>query len=645
MRIWFTCCVLGVSMLLWAGKGTYAQTEKQERYRSYKSKSAVSDKKGLLTEADQLKLSNPNAALDKVQEALALSIAEGDLTTELKSYLLLGEINEGIAAWSLAKDAYEKAHELANSKKGISPEFIKSVVGLGNSHLHLQNLDAAVQYFLQGVQLTRGQQQNQLRLSLSEAYYQQQKYDGALAAINEISITNRLDGTFQTLVEIQRAKIETQLNGNAKLGNIYSNSLNKAQSGSVVEPEVSQSLQKTKEEIAGTYRSRKQYDDEIELRKNAIEYNQQVENFAEVTKDKVEIGKTLEAKGEDSKALKELEEAGKIAESISDANEKSNAFLLLAEAYEKNGQTANALRTYRKYASSIAQQLRETKRMQASRDTIIAKQKNIERISSDVSLGKEQDSLQEATVYRQQLIIYGLLLIVIIVAIAAFFIYRNAKAKHLANQLLALKSLRSQMNPHFIFNALNSVNHFIAEQDERTANKFLSEFSALMRAVLENSGQDFITLNAEVEMLSLYLKLEHYRFRDKFDYELQIDPGIVTETIELPPMLLQPYIENAVWHGLRYKEGRGKLSVSIAPKNGDIVVTISDNGIGRERSKQLKTDNQRKHKSTGLQNIGQRLAILNDVYRTHYRVAIDDMPNNTGTVVTIFLPTTNSIAA
>jgi LytS/YehU family sensor histidine kinase len=238
-----------------------------------------------------------------------------------------------------------------------------------------------------------------------------------------------------------------------------------------------------------------------------------------------------------------------------------------------------------------------------------------------------------------------LLLIILIIAVAAYFIYRSAQASKTANQLLALKSLRSQMNPHFIFNALNSVNHFVAQQDERTANKFLSEFSQLMRLVLENSQEDFIPLSKEQEILTLYLKLEHYRFRDKFDYEINIDSTISPETVEVPPMLIQPYIENAVWHGLRYKETRGKLVLNISSANGFLVVEIEDDGIGRKKSAELKTSNQRKHNSTGLKNIQERLQIINKVYKTHYRVDIEDLSSAGGTRVKIYLPITKTPAA
>jgi LytS/YehU family sensor histidine kinase len=228
--------------------------------------------------------------------------------------------------------------------------------------------------------------------------------------------------------------------------------------------------------------------------------------------------------------------------------------------------------------------------------------------------------------------------IILVIATTSYFIYKNAVASKIANQLLALKSLRSQMNPHFIFNALNSVNHFIAQQDERTANKFLSEFSQLMRLVLENSQEDFIPLHKEQEILSLYLKLEHYRFRDKFDYTIDIDENINAEVIEVPPMLIQPYIENAVWHGLRYKERKGNLLLRFKQEPGNLLVEIHDDGIGRKRSAELKTANQKKHNSTGLRNIQERLKILNTVYKAKYQVVINDLVDGQGTIVKISLP-------
>ena len=226
-----------------------------------------------------------------------------------------------------------------------------------------------------------------------------------------------------------------------------------------------------------------------------------------------------------------------------------------------------------------------------------------------------------------------------LLALTAFFFYRSNNQQKLANNLLALKSLRSQMNPHFIFNALNSVNTYIAKNDERNANRFLSEFSVLMRTVLENSEEDFISLSKELELLKLYIKLEHSRFSDKFDYEVNIDQKVNVDDFQIPPMLLQPYIENAIWHGLRYREEKGFLKINVRSLSENLLlVEVLDNGIGRKKSKELKTKNQMKQRSKGMGNIKKRVAILNDMYKNKVDVSISDLyEDETGTKVTLKL--------
>ena len=217
--------------------------------------------------------------------------------------------------------------------------------------------------------------------------------------------------------------------------------------------------------------------------------------------------------------------------------------------------------------------------------------------------------------------------------------YKSNQQKKITNNLLALKSLRSQMNPHFIFNALNSVNSFIAQSDERAANKYLTDFSTLMRAVLENSEKDFIPLSREIELLSLYLKLEHARFREKFDYTLEIDEKVNVDAFFIPPMLLQPYIENAVWHGLRYKKDKGHLEVKLLQKDKEtLLITITDDGIGRQKSRELKTKNQLLQRSKGMNNVSSRIAILNDMYKDKLSVKVTDLhENGAGTQVVLEL--------
>jgi LytS/YehU family sensor histidine kinase len=197
------------------------------------------------------------------------------------------------------------------------------------------------------------------------------------------------------------------------------------------------------------------------------------------------------------------------------------------------------------------------------------------------------------------------------------------------------------MNPHFIFNALNSVNQYIHQNDERAANRFLSDFSKLMRMVLDYSQLDFITMEEERNLLKLYLKLEHIRFKDRFDYEINEPDNIDFSAIEIPPMLIQPFVENAVWHGLRYKNEKGFLSVTFTQANNALQIDIKDNGIGREKSKALKTQNQQKYKSTGLRNVSKRIDLVNKVYQKKYDLEIKDLKpgqDEPGTLVRIQIP-------
>jgi tetratricopeptide (TPR) repeat protein len=609
-------------------------------YRKYSSK-VGNDAAALLEEANELKNSQPGEALNRVEEALGISVAQGDLLNQGKGYLLIGEINENIEEWKLARDNYLRAYERLSVDYSATPEFRRALQGLGSTNLKLSKYEEALRYLKHAASLSGADAAYTAEryLDISEVYYQMGNYAESLNALE--SIPAEYKNTFTSIgsrSENQRAKINARLSLPVEDKNIYESPLNTLRSTRTADAAQQQSLQNAKEDIADVLRDQQKYDEEISLRNQSIEYNLESNNLSEVTKDKVEIGKTLIAKGEDVAALKALEEAARIASELDNPNEQAHAFLALANQYEKTGKTQQALAAYRKYSQAIAKAVKASEDELIEKSTLTDKVKDIEELTADVSIGRQEYSLEMATVNRQQLIIYGLLLIIAIVVITSYFIYKNAQASKLANQLLALKSLRSQMNPHFIFNALNSVNQFIMHQDERTANKFLSEFSQLMRLVLENSQEDFIPLSKEQEILALYLKLEHYRFRDKFDYEIKVDPALQSDSIEVPPMLIQPYIENAVWHGLRYKESKGKLALKFVSDNGGLVVEITDDGIGRKRSTELKTENQKKQHSTGLKNIQERLRIINKVYRVNCHVSISDIGENTGTRVLLHLP-------
>ena len=323
---------------------------------------------------------------------------------------------------------------------------------------------------------------------------------------------------------------------------------------------------------------------------------------------------------------------------------KKDATKKLSEVYSASKNYNKALETYKDYTSLVEDLYRKKEQeiSQAARfaKNLAEKQSRIQSLETDRQLSISQINLSKERNKRQQFYIYALIGGLFLVLLLAYLMFKYIKQQRLSNNLLALKSLRSQMNPHFIFNALNSVNSFIAVNDERTANKYLSDFSKLMRAVLENSEEDFIPLEKEIQLIELYTKLEHFRFKDKFDYTISVEDTIDVEAYKIPPMLLQPYIENAVWHGLRYKEEKGILDIKISKKRKDeIEITIADNGIGRKKSKALKTENQKKHNSKGLGNIKKRVTILNEMYKDKVDVFVDDFQatEDSGTKVVVTL--------
>ncbi|TBN01856.1 tetratricopeptide repeat protein [Hyunsoonleella flava] len=392
--------------------------------------------------------------------------------------------------------------------------------------------------------------------------------------------------------------------------------------------------------------------DEIVLRKQALEDIEDIEtdsildNESPLTpqKQKYKIGRAYAEQNDFGNAIEYLEESIAEAETKEDLVVQKDATRRLSEVFKTTGDFSKALEAYQEYVDVVDKLYRKKEQeiSQAAlfRKDLSTKQNRINSLESDRELSESQYQLTVEQSKRQKVIIYSLIGGLFLLLLVAFLMFKYIRQQRLANNLLALKSLRSQMNPHFIFNALNSVNSFIASNDERTANKYLTDFSKLMRAVLENSEEDFIPLEKEIELLGLYTQLEHFRFQDKFDYSIHVDEKIKVENFVIPPMLLQPYIENAVWHGLRYKKSKGHLNIAITQeKEDEIKITITDDGIGREKSKALKTKNQKKQNSKGMGNIKKRVAILNDMYKDKVDVFVDDFQDeeDTGTKVVVTL--------
>jgi tetratricopeptide (TPR) repeat protein len=270
-----------------------------------------------------------------------------------------------------------------------------------------------------------------------------------------------------------------------------------------------------------------------------------------------------------------------------------------------------------------------------------------EKKEAKVTLLDKDNKIKKQQLSQQAMLRNFLLVMLLVLMAAAAFIFRNLHLKRKNEQLqngkqqaelkehaarLEMQALRAQMNPHFIFNCLSSINSFILDNDTDTASDYLTRFSRLIRMVLTNSEKSLITLEEELKMLRLYMDMERLRFENAFDYTITYTNDVDVETLMVPPLLLQPFCENAIWHGLMHKEGKGHLTITIIKKEEYIHCIITDDGIGRSKAEELNSKSANKEKSMGLKITNERLSLFNNEEGVATAYEIEDILDSTGTV-------------
>jgi tetratricopeptide (TPR) repeat protein len=296
--------------------------------------------------------------------------------------------------------------------------------------------------------------------------------------------------------------------------------------------------------------------------------------------------------------------------------DKRDASLLLANIYEKKNKRDLALSFYKQYVDL--------------KDSILSDQFK----GQLYSFKRRSD---EAAHESELHFLKTVLLIIVLVAVFVFLILmlRHKNEKLLLKQRstnLEMQALRAQMNPHFIFNCLTAINHFILNNDTDSATDYLTRFSRLIRLVLINSEKATVTLEEELTLTKLYIEMEQLRFANSFDYDICYDATIQPSMIIVPSFILQPFCENAIWHGLLHKEGKGKLTIDLAMKGKVMVCTITDNGIGQAKAAAMKASSNEKQNSLGLKLTTDRLAIFNGQKGLSGSFVIEDVLDASGNV-------------
>lgn len=381
------------------------------------------------------------------------------------------------------------------------------------------------------------------------------------------------------------------------------------------------------QKLADLYVENKNFEKAIEAKKKVLKEDFVKENSQEKVNQIQELADIYIKKNDPKEAVDLLKNAYGIALDKGHTLEAQKSVKKLDSLYAISGNIDASVQLYRDFLGKLPNLV--------SKDRSLVDNKILEDTEQRISQLEKERELKDELIRKKNVFNYSLIGALILLTGLIIFIFRTLKKVQTKNKKIALQSLRREMNPHFIFNSLNSVNHFIATNNELEANQYLTKFSKLMRGVMENSTEDFIPFQQELDLLQNYLALEKTRFADKFDYEIEVDESLNMQNLQVPGMLIQPFLENAVWHGLRYRTEKGFLKLSFEKSESHLKILIEDNGIGIEESKKQKTQHQKTREGRGMKNTLERIQLLNDLYNKNITCSVKDKENSNGVLVTI----------
>jgi tetratricopeptide (TPR) repeat protein len=392
----------------------------------------------------------------------------------------------------------------------------------------------------------------------------------------------------------------------------------------------------------------------------SLAYQRQMNDRNQIMRCLVDAAKAYAGLGDNASAFRYVGEGVALAR-LTDARQYiRDGCRLLYQLYDKEGRTDSAYSYYRAYITMKDSVMNDQLK---GRFASYGFEQQIKLLNQDKEL---EDACLREEMMTKNLLLLGILVLLLMTGIYVWIIrlkrrneehrrkraedeleiqrLEGERAKSALQQRakeLEVQALRSQMNPHFIFNCLNAINRFILGHETEAASDYLTKFSRLMRMIMNHSRHSYITLSEEIEVLQLYLDMERLRFKDAFDYSIIVDDEIDSDEIRIPPLLVQPFVENAVWHGLMHKDERGSLTIDFRLSDDQLTCVIRDNGIGRREAGKLRSKSAEKHKSMGLQITAERMALLTgaDESRPYFLIEdlYDEQDEPAGTRVTLIV--------
>lgn len=393
--------------------------------------------------------------------------------------------------------------------------------------------------------------------------------------------------------------------------------------------------------LGAAYQKKKNYPLAMEYLQKALQANDKVDDKVHTAESYLSIGRLLNEEGKHDEARKYIQESIDLGLKWGFKSTLMEAYKAMADNYKRAGDYDRSIDNSNIsliYKDSILDERSTTEFAQMQAMYVVHQKDN-----QIKQLQQEQD-ISQLRIRRNLALAIALAGFLFMLIVGGFFYirHRNLQANRQTLQL-ELRSLRSQMNPHFIFNSLSSIHRYIWSNNQEEASDYLTKFSKLMRMILDNSQHTFIPLNKELESLRLYLDLEALRCNNIFDYHIHVAESINEEEVLIPPMIIQPYVENSIWHGLVHRKDKGRLDITVNLNGRVLEIIVTDNGIGRKLAMEIKAKKDHLHNSMGMKVTEGRIALIRKINNTKdANVVVNDLQDNvglaTGTQVKIVLP-------
>lgn len=542
-------------------------------------------------------------ALQYARRTSNKSILSESFNTQARIYDYFGQVELSVAKNIIALELATEINDLYHLAKYYRE--------LGKSQRLILNLDDAEYYFKRSYEYAKmisDRRQTGLALSnLGTVYYERKEFNkaientrSAIKILTELNDFNGLGEAHNNLGMIYREQ---------KVYNLASSNFNQAL--------VFYESTGNKEKIAGVYHN---------------------------------VGTVFQKQKKYANALNYLNRSIEIREQFGSKNQIYNTYRVISSVYKDIGKTGESLKYMQLYLDYIdsnttiqaATKIAELSELYRSeqRDRLISLQADsIERQRQERTLTSTKLENSNLRNNFQRYIILAFIIIIVLAGIIGFYRWNQTKINQERKEAeMSQTLLRAQMNPHFVFNAMSVIQSYIYENDTVNSSKFLVNFSRLMRLILENSPKEFIPIETEVEILQKYLETQKLRFEDRFEFDIEVSPEIFVQNALIPPMITQPFIENAIEHGQLHKIDGGFIQISFHKVNNMLQILIEDNGIGRKGAELNKKS--KAHKSMAMKITKERIDNLNKKYRTEGFLRVEDFNKalKTGTKVLISLP-------